>query len=67
MLYLRCQANLIGGIKMCNFSSGLIIGAMMGAGLILAVNPMSKRDMKKAYRRAGRMVNKMNNQIRDWT
>ncbi len=52
---------------MCNFSSGLIIGAMMGAGLILAVNPMSKRDMKKAYRRAGRMVNKMNNQIRDWT
>lgn len=51
---------------MCNFSSGLIVGTIMGAGLIIAVHPMNKRSMKRAYNRAGRMIGKMNHAIRDW-
>lgn len=51
---------------MCNFSAGLTIGTIMGAALIIAVHPMNKRSMRKAYHRAGRMVNRVNHAIRDW-
>ena len=46
---------------MKTFSIGLLAGVMVGAGVILAVHPMSKRDLKKACRRAGRFIDKMNN------
>ncbi len=48
---------------MCNFSAGLMLGTIMGASLILAVHPMNKRSMKKAYYRAGRMMNKMGHNL----
>lgn len=52
---------------MCNFSLGVMVGTAVGAGLMLAVHPMNKRAMRKAYHRAGRMVNKMNRTIREMT
>ncbi|MDO4744412.1 MAG: hypothetical protein Q4A86_03410 [Clostridia bacterium] len=52
---------------MCNFSAGLMVGTIMGASLILAVHPMNKRSMRRAYHRAGKMMNKVNNTLRDWT
>ncbi|MBR5156023.1 MAG: hypothetical protein IKW62_06045 [Clostridia bacterium] len=52
---------------MCNFSAGLMVGTIMGASIILAVHPMNKRSMRKAYHRAGRMMNKMSDTLRDWT
>ena len=52
---------------MCNFSAGIIVGTVMGAGLILAVHPMNKRSMRRAYRRAGKMMDKFGNTIKDWT
>ena len=51
---------------MCNFSLGVMVGTIMGAGLILTVHPMNKRAMRKACHRAGRMVDKMNHTIHDW-
>ncbi len=52
---------------MCNFSLGMMAGTVLGAGLILAVHPMNKREMRRAYNRAGRIVNRMNHTLRDWT
>ncbi len=51
---------------MCNFSAGIAVGTVLGAALIIAVHPMDKKSMKKACRRAGRMVNRVNHTIRDW-
>ncbi len=51
---------------MCNFSTGFLVGALMGAGAIIAVHPMNKRSMRKAYRRAERMMNRVGDTIRDW-
>ena len=48
---------------MCNFSAGFMMGTIMGAGIILAVHPMNKRSMKKAYHRAGRMMNRMGHSL----
>ncbi len=52
---------------MCNFSAGLVLGTVMGASLIIALHPMNKRDMRKAYHRAERMMDKMSHRLRDWT
>ena len=51
---------------MCHFSTGLLAGTLLGAGLILSVHPMNKRAMRKAYHRASRMMDRVNHQIRDW-
>ncbi len=48
---------------MCNFSAGFMMGTIMGVSIILAVHPMNKRSMKKAYHRAGRMVNRMGHNL----
>jgi hypothetical protein len=52
---------------MCNFSAGFVVGTVMGAALIVAVHPMNKRSMKKAYHRAGRMVNRVGHTLRELT
>lgn len=52
---------------MCNFSLGMVTGTLIGASLILAVHPMNKREMRRACHRAGRMMNKFNHTIRDFT
>ncbi len=41
------------------FLAGMAAGIVAGGGLLLAVHPMNKRQMKKAYRRAGRMMRKV--------
>ncbi len=56
-----------GGITVGNFSLGLMVGTVIGVGMIVAVHPMNKRSMRKAYHRAGRLMHKMNNTIHDWT
>lgn len=61
-----CRKLFKGGMKMCNFSAGMAVGTVLGAALIIAVHPMDKKSMKKACRRAGRMVNRVNHTIRDW-
>ena len=50
---------------MCNFSLGVVMGTVVGASLILAVHPMNKKAMRKAYHRAGRMMNRINHTIRE--
>ncbi len=52
---------------MGNFSLGLAIGTVVGVGMIIAVHPMNKRAMRRAYHRAGRIMNKVNDTIHDWT
>ncbi len=52
---------------MCKFALGLTLGTLVGAGMILSVNPMSKRDMHRACNRAGKMMNRMGHTLRDWT
>lgn len=52
---------------MCNFSAGLALGTVVGAGLIIAVHPMNKRSMRKAYHRAEKMMDRLNQTLRDWT
>lgn len=52
---------------MGNFSLGVLVGTAIGAGMIMAVNPMDKRSMHKAYNRAGKMMRKFNHTLRDWT
>ncbi len=56
-----------GGVVVGNFSLGLMVGTVIGVGMIVAVHPMNKRSMRRAYHRAGRIMNKMNNTIHDWT
>lgn len=51
---------------MCNFSAGLVLGTVVGASLIIAVHPMNKRSMRRAYHRAEKLMNRVNNTIRDW-
>lgn len=45
---------------MKNFLLGIATGLVAGGGILLAVHPMSKREMKKAWKRAGKMMNRMN-------
>lgn len=50
-------------VKMCNFSFGMAVGTVLGASIIIAVHPMNKRAMRKAYHKAERMMNRVNNTI----
>ena len=43
---------------MKTFLAGMAAGIVAGGGLLLAVHPMNKRQMKKAYRRAGKLMQK---------
>ncbi|MBQ7096773.1 MAG: YtxH domain-containing protein [Clostridia bacterium] len=43
---------------MKTFLAGMAAGIVAGGGLLLAVHPMNKRQVKKAYKRAGRMMRK---------
>lgn len=52
---------------MCKFALGLTLGTLVGAGMILSVNPMSKRDFHRACNRAERMMSRMGHTLRDWT
>ncbi len=52
---------------MCKFALGLTLGTLVGASMILSINPMNKRDMHRACNRASRMMNKMGHTLRDWT
>ncbi len=52
---------------MGNFSLGLAVGTVLGVGMIIAVHPMNKRAMRRAYHRAGKMMNRMSDAIHDWT
>jgi len=45
---------------MKQFFIGLATGMVAGGGVLLAVHPMSRREMKKACRRAGRIIRKVN-------
>ena len=51
---------------MCNFSTGLALGTVVGASIIIALHPMNKRDMRKACHRAERMMDRMSHRIKDW-
>lgn len=51
---------------MCKFSIGFISGAVLGAGMLMAINPMDKRSMRRACRRAERMAHKLSNSVNDW-
>ncbi len=45
---------------MKKFFIGMATGIVAGGGMILAVHPMSKREMKKACKRAGKLMHKLN-------
>lgn len=49
---------------MANFSLGLIVGAAVGAGMIMAVNPMDRRTKRKLCHKANRMMRQINSSIR---
>jgi len=49
---------------MGNFSLGLIVGTAVGAGIIMAVNPMDRRTKRRLCRKASHMMNKINHSIR---
>lgn len=44
---------------MKNFIIGMTAGIIAGAGILLAVHPMSKKDLKKACHRAGKMMHRV--------
>lgn len=44
---------------MKKFLAGMAAGIVAGSGILLAVHPMNKKQMKKAYRRAGKMMRKV--------
>lgn len=50
---------------MCNFSLGMMAGTLFGAGVILALNPMDKRAMRRARCRAEKMVDRMGRAFHD--
>ncbi len=50
---------------MNKFALGILAGTMVGAGVALAINPMSKKDMRRAYRKAERMMQRMSCTLRD--
>ncbi len=50
---------------MCNFSLGVVLGTIVGASLMLAVHPMNRRDVRRAYHKAEKMMNRMGNTIRE--
>lgn len=52
---------------MNNFSAGLAVGTIVGAGLLMAVNPMDAKARRKACRKAGKMMHSINRSMRDWT
>ncbi len=52
---------------MSNFSIGMAIGTVVGAGMIMAVNPMNKRARRRAYHKAGKLMRQVNHTMRDWT
>ena len=41
---------------MSRFTTGIIAGTVIGAGLALAVNPMDRRDARRAKNRATRTM-----------
>ena len=45
---------------MNKFALGILAGTMVGAGVALALNPIDKKDMRRAYRRVEKMMRKMN-------
>ncbi len=52
---------------MCKFALGLTLGTLVGASMILTINPINKRTMHKACHRAGKVMNRMGHTLRDWT
>ena len=51
---------------MGNFALGFVAGTAIGVGIIMTVHPMNKRSMRKAYRRAGRFINRINDTMHEW-
>lgn len=51
---------------MCRFSLGLMTGALLGAGMMMSVNPPDKRSMRRVYRKAEKMARRFNNTLGDW-
>ncbi len=49
---------------MNNFSTGLLAGALLGVGIALTVNPVSKKDMRKMRCRANKMVHNAGRMMR---
>ena len=45
-----------GGCIMMKFAVGMMTGVAVGAGIILSVNPRSRREMKKVCRKMGKMM-----------
>lgn len=44
---------------MCKFCKGMVIGIVVGTGILLAVNPPEKKDIRAMKRSARRVFHKM--------
>jgi len=51
---------------MGNFSLGLMMGTIVGIGVMVTLHPMNKRSMRRAYHRAGKIMDRMNDANHGW-
>ena len=52
---------------MNKFTTGLVTGAVIAAGIVLVSNPMSKRDVRRVRNSSRRALRGINRTIHRWT